>query len=61
MQGFFVLLYMLVCIGGAIFVLHVIWRFMKAHESIARSMSELAKKPFSNHVSSGNDDRAEIG
>ena len=50
MEALLVLLYILVCIAVIVFVLHMMWRFVQAHESIARSMSELAKKPFPKNV-----------
>ena len=50
MEALPTLLYMLVCITIPVFVLYMMWRFVQAHESIARSMSELAKKPFSNNI-----------
>ena len=44
------ILYFLVWIIITIFVLNMIWRFVKAHELIAESMSELASKSISKEI-----------
>ncbi len=44
------ILYLLICIVITIFVLIMIWRFVRAHELIAESMSELASKSISKEI-----------
>ena len=52
------ILYFLVCIAITVFMLVMMWRFVQAHESIARSVEKLAKSPFPNITPSGNDSGA---
>ena len=38
------ILMLLAYVGVAAFLVYMVWRFVKAHESIAESMSELAQR-----------------
>ena len=44
------ILYFFICIAITIFILVMIWRFVRAHELIAESMSELASKSISKEI-----------
>ena len=54
-------LYLLIYIAITIFVLNMIWRFVRAHELIAESMSELASKSISKEIASARKDDTHIG
>jgi hypothetical protein len=41
--GCFVIVYLIIIMGAAIFVLVMLWRFVRAHEKIAESQQELAR------------------
>jgi hypothetical protein len=43
--GLFGLVYNLIVIGLLIFVLRLLWRFVKAHEKLADAMFMMARKP----------------
>ena len=43
--GLFGLVYNLIVIGVLIFVLRLLWRFVKAHEKLADAMFMMARKP----------------
>ena len=43
--GLFELAYLLLVIGVLIFVLRLLWRFVKAHEKLADAMFMMARKP----------------
>ncbi|MCX6860559.1 MAG: hypothetical protein NTX70_10080 [Verrucomicrobia bacterium] len=45
MMGFAALVYYLFAIGLLIFVLRLLWRFVKAHEKLADAMFMMARKP----------------
>jgi len=45
MMGFAALVYYLFGIGVSIFVLRLLWRFVKAHEKLADAMFMMARKP----------------
>jgi hypothetical protein len=43
--GLFAVAYYLFVIGVSIFVLRLLWRFVKAHEKLADAMFMMARKP----------------
>jgi hypothetical protein len=43
--GLFAVAYYLFAIGVSIFVLWLLWRFVKAHEKIANALFMMARKP----------------
>lgn len=43
--GLFELVYYLFVIGVFIFILRLLWRFVRAHETLADAMVMLARKP----------------
>jgi hypothetical protein len=43
--GLFGLVYNLIVIGLLIFVLRLLWRFVKAHETLADALFMMARKP----------------
>lgn len=43
--GLFAVAYYLFAIGVSIFVLRLLWRFVKAHEKIANALFMMAHKP----------------
>ena len=43
--GLFAVAYYLFVIGESIFVLRLLWRFVKAHEKLADAMFMMARKP----------------
>jgi hypothetical protein len=45
MMGFAALVYYIFAIGVSIFVLRLLWRFVKAHEKIADALVMMAHKP----------------